>query len=482
MTKKEFKRAMQCGLGRCIQELHNTYDFDKYREIILWGCTHNLSYDAQCEGTRAWYLYKMVQCYTDTTPFIEAVIACGERLLTKDNWLFMQCIEFLGFFAMDGNQTAYNALLSYYERLYQILLKKRKRTRYGTLPERDNFEQLCIVIVNLYNTKEACLKAYLKTAGDIGYLISCNSLIEIDSFIWFQSCFEDEFGKKNLYQILERHAKKSEKIREYFLRLPVEKENNQTSEMKYPQLAKDIYMQIVSGKVVGRDIPIFVFSKFAKRDEGQEIRKFSEYYEKEKNPDVRINLLHLLANSRCAYVLDADCVISDSKSENEALKEYAFQALSYMKNEKVRKYALELIKDWKQYTNIRELYHHVGYFEDIVGMLANNYQKEDYELVTTLVKHIPVTYYGELDWHSIYYSVRDIFKNKEIKNPPKELLFYMYEHSLCSCCREFILLEMSRRKMLTEDILNECLYDSNEDIREFAKKKLKKKVRQVTGI
>ncbi len=34
--------------------------------------------------------------------------------------------------------------------------------------------------------------------------------------------------------------------------------------------------------------------------------------------------------------------------------------------------------------------------------------------------------------------------------------------------------EMSRRRMLTEDILRECLYDSNEDIQRFAKKKLEK--------
>lgn len=226
--------------------------------------------------------------------------------------------------------------------------------------------------------------------------------------------------------------------------------------------------------MTGRDIPISYAWMLSRRDDKKELSKLSDYYEKEANPEVRTNLLHLLANSRCADVLDVACVIADSKSGNEELKKYAFQALSYMRDERVREYALELLKDWKQYSNMRDLYHDTAHFEDIMGMLANNYQKEDYECLVSLVKQIPVTYYGEINWHSVYSSVRGIFKRKEVKNPPKELLVYMYEHSLCSCCREYFLREMSRRRMLTEDILRECLYDSNEDIKRFAKKKLEK--------
>ncbi len=475
MTKKEFKRAMQCGLGRCIWELHKTDDLERYRDIILWGVTHKLSYDTQCEGTRAWYLYKMVSFFADVNPFIEAVISRGEKLLTKDDWLFMQCIEFLGFFAMDGNRKAYAALLTYYERLYQILLRKRKRTTYGGMPERDNFEQLCIIIVNVYDTKESCMNAYLKAAGDIGYLMSCNSLFRIEDFLWFQSEYENEFGETNLYNLLKRHTQKSEGIRQYLFRLQEKKKQEKylTDKNKYPQSAKDIYMQIISGKVVGKDIPIWIVFRLSRNDNKQELLKLSDYYEKEKNPVVRMNLLRLLANSRCAYVLDADTVIADSKSENEELKQYAFRALSYMKNEKIHEYALELLKDWNKCQNIKDLYHDVAYFEDIVGMLANNYRKQDYALLVFIVKQIPVTYYGEINWHSVYYSVRDIFEEKGVKKPPKECLFYMYEHGLCSFCREYVLREMSRRRMLTEPILRECLYDANEDIREFARKKLK---------
>lgn len=48
MTKKAFKEAMKRGLGRCILELQKAEDPQRYREAVLWGCTHHLSYDTQC--------------------------------------------------------------------------------------------------------------------------------------------------------------------------------------------------------------------------------------------------------------------------------------------------------------------------------------------------------------------------------------------------------------------------------------------------
>ena len=60
MTKKEFREAMKRGLGRCVQELDHAENPEKYREIVLWGCMHDLSFDTQCEGTRAWYLRELI--------------------------------------------------------------------------------------------------------------------------------------------------------------------------------------------------------------------------------------------------------------------------------------------------------------------------------------------------------------------------------------------------------------------------------------
>ena len=56
----------------------------------------------------------------------------------------------------------------------------------------------------------------------------------------------------------------------------------------------------------------------------------------------------------------------------------------------------------------------------------------------------------------------------------KHLLPLLYEHTPCSCCRESVLRSMAKHRMLTEEILKECLYDSSYEIRRFAAKRLKR--------
>ncbi len=66
MTKKAFKEAMLRGLGRCVWAVRQ--EPKKYRDLVLWACRRNIAYDAQCEGTRSWYVYTMANCYADVEP------------------------------------------------------------------------------------------------------------------------------------------------------------------------------------------------------------------------------------------------------------------------------------------------------------------------------------------------------------------------------------------------------------------------------
>ena len=47
-----------------------------------------------------------------------------------------------------------------------------------------------------------------------------------------------------------------------------------------------------------------------------------------------------------------------------------------------------------------------------------------------------------------------------------EAVYYLYERTLCSCCRACIVKLMMDRGIMTEDIRRECEYDSNSDVRE----------------
>ena len=462
---------MVCGLGRCIQTLDAKENIEKYRDIILWGCTHEIFYDAQCEGTKSRYLYKMVKHYPDVSPFIEAVIDCTQQQMTKNSWLFMQCCEFLGFFGADGDKRARQALYDIYEELYRILIHKRKRTQCGLLPENDNFEQLCIAIVNMDSTKETCIRVYCKIVKDIGTLIRDSSLIDSWSFAWFQSCCEENLGEKCLRDILANQARESDTVR-YYVEAMQQREKEvgswDANRRKKFESAKDVYDILAHGGKVGYDIPILLVRQMTNSGQEQELKALAKYHKREKDVAIRAQLTRLLACEKSAYLLDVNILLADCKSENKLLQEYAFQALSYIRHEQVREYAFELLGNVEDPINILKKAAQLEYFESVFAMLIYNYEKEDATWFVEAVKAIPVLRRETINWHSIYMDLRHIFEIRKVDAPPQEILYHMYEHSQCACCREYIVRELGRRKMLTEELLQECLYDSNSDIRDYA--------------
>ena len=43
MTRKAFKYDMLRGLGSCVLELRNTRDIEKFRPLVLWGCSRDMA-------------------------------------------------------------------------------------------------------------------------------------------------------------------------------------------------------------------------------------------------------------------------------------------------------------------------------------------------------------------------------------------------------------------------------------------------------
>ena len=81
---------------------------------------------------------------------------------------------------------------------------------------------------------------------------------------------------------------------------------------------------------------------------------------------------------------------------------------------------------------------------------------------------------SSFDRHLAYYLARDVFDLKTVRKS-KDLLRYLYEVTFCSECRRYNLQAMAARRMLTDDLLRECLYDCNEDTRRYAARLLKRR-------
>lgn len=332
MTKKQFKKSLLCGHGRCINATRENPE--KYRDLALWACTNNLSFDTQCEGTRAWYVYQLVNCFENKAPFIEKTAEALEKCRSTGGWQLTYLSELLQLFALDGNTVAQKALQSKYEQLYSALMTKKYRLN-RIFYERDDFEFLCI-------TLSADKKAFFKIAEDIGKLLQSKSFYDGGDFEQHYELVGKKYAKS-----LKEKAKKSPYIKAYVK-------------------AQEIY-----------------------------IKECEEW--RANNPIQRASKIKL-------------------EEDDVTL-------------------------------NVKEL--------------------------EELVKTVSVDRNEKTDWHNLYLDIlRMADRGMKI---PRSVFEHIYENSYCSCCRENALRQMGKRRMLTDEILQECLLDSNEDIREYAKMRLKRR-------
>ena len=170
MNKKDFKTCMQQGRGGCVLALKSEKNIEKYKDIVLWGCLHDLGYDTQCEGTRAEYIYELTTFFCDEEYFVRPIIEAFSTLASESDHLFQHFNTLLSLFAENGNADALLALQQKYDALFSILLNKRSFEAYDF--ERDDFERICISL--LHQSKE---NINLKVIGDLGRLFRENPIM-----------------------------------------------------------------------------------------------------------------------------------------------------------------------------------------------------------------------------------------------------------------------------------------------------------------
>ena len=100
---------------------------------------------------------------------------------------------------------------------------------------------------------------------------------------------------------------------------------------------------------------------------------------------------------------------------------------------------------------------------DAVRLLLNNYLPGDEKILFSALTKLKIDYEDGENWHEAFSAVM-VADLKKIP-VPKEVYYFIYENSLCSFCRQSALRRLARMKWLTKDISNECLYDSDYEIR-----------------
>lgn len=421
MQQKDFKSAMQKGLGRCVLACRN--DPERYRYAVLWGCAHSLAYDPQCEGTRAWLLYQLICCYTDRTPFVDVLMHTLQSRRTH-GWLLLQTEELLLLMANDGDETAKAALWNKYG---EMLSRLRARRKPDLL---DDYVFLSITLCG--KTKNA-----LRIAADMGRLLREQPAYDAEDFgqfLWHVSA--------NRQTTALRQFAKTNADATFFLRV-----YDAAAEQAARPLSEEQQTR-VSGYHIAHDADEDAF------------RLHAEQYQKEPDPGKRAKLLNAFKWDR-PFPLDPEPILQDAQSENAQLRVCAWDALSLLRHPKVRAFALSHADETPS---------------DLVPVLITNYTKDDRPLLEQLFTTIPDNAEGADTIHAIGMYID---RRRDPKFPvPAWILLRLYETDPCSFCREAIVRALGRRRLLTDELLEELTYDANDQIRAYAeKKKTLRKVR-----
>lgn len=126
-------------------------------------------------------------------------------------------------------------------------------------------------------------------------------------------------------------------------------------------------------------------------------------------------------------------------------------ALTPISHQDVRQFALKLMQDSDHKARA-------------IRLLANNYQVGDWEKIYASHRDLQTLE----DQHDFAFSVQRVFS----QNPDESaipVLQYVYNHNPCSHCRRKVVEMMHTVGGLTQQIITECLYDSNFEIRDWVK-------------
>lgn len=443
MTKKEFARAMRCGLGRCELALQRESDIECFREIVLRGCLRNPAFDTQCEGTRAVYLYRLTRYFCDDAYFAQPVVEAFLKRRSSASWQFNHELELLLCFARGGYYPARETLYRKYQQLYKKL-RDRHYDAAGQNFVRGDFEQLCIAIVDVDGRR-----AFFRIAEELGALFQSNSEYVGWEFEWY---YNHALHSLHLKNAIEARVSRSAPLA-YFCAKVWEAEQRKPARPVEGEIPTAEELAALADN--GEKISAMARVRFARRAGQEEWTKLARLVLDVRTEAAKTALLQVLSTGGRIFPLAPGALIEYASADNEALREAACSVLEKSVGEEVHAFAETLL-------------HKEENVACAICMLARNFRPSDTALLLNAMKSLTVTYADESGWHAAILGLCEILRERPKIKLPFEVLYYVYESSLCSCCRENLVREMGRRRMLTAEMLGECRFDSRRDISTYA--------------
>ena len=458
-----FKDSLIRGTGKCVAMLATESARRKYRPLVMWACGRNLGYDTQVEGTRALFLYDLIDQYPSPEPFLDVVEERFFASFNKGNWLFQQECELLAMFAKAGNERARRILEQGYGRLLRYLRHLNPaRVSKPYIPALDSFDSLCKQL--MFCAKSAEVQPMLeRIVRDVGGLCMRDPFWN-DTADFVQLSLEFVLGERRFVAMLGRvdRSPEVEAYKSALLQVKKESEAGDPERKRRQNLGyKEVYRRVSEQGTFGIR---YMVRRWRLDGRIKDIYGLVKLYMNEKDSETRAGLLDLFSayDSKCEGYLPLDCVLQDALSGDDTLRVSALGVLEGINNPRVHDFALAMLKKR-------------GVSPELLSVLAGNYRQDDDDFLIGGLKKI-----GSMR-HSVHLILARIPEDKNGARLSLRMLMYLYGAIECSCCRERVVREFGRRGLLTDDMLAECLHDASTGIRDYAKRLLSRRRAKATA-
>ena len=466
LTIDEFRDALAKGRGRAAQHIRGS-SADVVREVLLDACLQCKTYDAQCEGSRADWLFQLIKLTGEPDFYRAKILEAIPASRDTDSYDYHQLYYLIKEFALQGDAECHKILY----REFDLMVDDNNINGADALVELDGISGLLHVL--------EIAGRRIRNGGDLWWEVSYHT----------KEC-EEKFGKDTVCDAIEAEASRNEFVRTYCeqkeqtssqddfgISIVDQRMANVLSQTTPPvedgsakrpvdewiadiladnfndeSIHKATENDTIAGILMQRH-PLYLHGK--SRFSNDELESIWSALVNEENPYRLFCLLYVFTPSWQIRLPRFDPKMLDWIDSPYPLSWKASQTLAYFSDESIRWKALELLqtvpakRDW------------YNGFELIRG----SFQPEDEEAITVAIQTHPFPH--EFCLHGVG---MDIIKLAETYPDVafQASLLWFYERTPCSLCRHNIVEELNKRQLVPNEIWEECLDDCDDRLRKLA--------------
>lgn len=416
MYVREFKYKVTRGLGSAILHLKNhPNEAKRYANAIYRACIRNTALDAQSEGSRAHYLWELIQLSGISEQLQDRIL---DEIGKRGDYDREQIYRLAKYFAQSGNQKAIQLMKEHliWDSCWNLFIGAEE----------------IIELEGINGFQFVAEKIGKKCIEEPGYW---------DEAVWDFTV--EKFGEELVITRIEQACTSNPKIQAYYQSIQEAKKRTYQSTPKRKvesyQQVKERIESFWRGSIEGwRLVTLIHWGSKATKEELQE---------------AAIDFLQETDLVKCKAYLH---IFFKSVFPLDPTKLDALEALAHVRDQRVRELAIERIPTIK---DVAEKCY-------LLDLLTYNYEELDYRLIETILMD---DRNDDNDLESLGHSLTSIYTANKTSNCQNGLI-YLYQNGACAICREKYLEIMIDQNVLPEWILQEARYDSNLEIREMISK------------